>query len=119
MTYMALQITSQKIIERYGRSVVLRRNNEGTYNPATDTITGASTTDVSVIAVFTDFEQDEIDGTLIVRGDKKAVIAAGSLNSPPENNDILIDGSDQYRIVQLMAVQPGDTALIYKVQVRK
>lgn len=111
--------TAQEMIAEFGRSVTLRRNSEGTYNPATDAISGATTTDVAVQAVFTEFKQKDIDGTLIQQGDKQVLVAAAALTSPPENNDILVDGSDQYRIIELMAIQPGDTALIYKVQVRR
>lgn len=117
--YSEMSQTAQEMIAEFGRSVVLRRNNEGVYNPLTDTVTGSNATDITISAVFTDFKEKDIDGTLILRGDKQVLFAAVSLVPAPENNDILIDGADEYRIIELMAIQPGDTALIYKVQVRK
>ena len=111
--------TAQDMITEFGRTITLRRNNEGVYNPLTDTVTGATQIDVPVKAVFTDFKENEIDGTLIVRGDKRVLLAAAALVAGPEHNDILVDGAEQYHVVELMAVQPGDTAIIYKLQVRR
>ncbi|PSL23473.1 hypothetical protein [Dyadobacter jiangsuensis] len=106
-------------IEEFGRSVILRRNNQGDYDPATDSFSGGSSADVSVIALFTKFEQNEIDGTIILRDDKKVLIAASSLASPPQHNDILVDGDYEYKVLPLDIIRPGDTPLIYKLQVRK
>lgn len=110
---------AKKQTESKGRNVTLRRNTEGTYDPAADTISGASTADETIKAVITEYEQGEIEETIIVRGDKKVLIAATSLSSPPDHNDIIVDGSQQYRIVHIQAVQPGDTLLLYKLHVRK
>jgi hypothetical protein len=115
--YGNMAVTTQRMIADKGRSVTLRRS-ANTYNPATDTYT-ASSTDFTVKAVFTEFRQSEIDATLIKRGDKKLLIAAADLSSAPEPNDIIIDGSTQYRVIDLMSVEPGDAAILYKVQVRK
>ena len=114
--YGGLAKTAQKLIADKGRTVTLRQVTGGSaYNPLTDTMTNA-TTDTAVKAVFTSFKQDEIDGTLIMRGDKKVLLAAGI---EPKGNDVIVDGATQYRVIEIMTVQPGDTTILYTLQVRK
>lgn len=117
--YSEMADLAKEEIEANGRAVILRRNNEGTYDADTDTFTGTDVTDVNLIALFTEFKQTEIDGRMIVRGDKKVLIAASSLASPPESNDIIIDGTDHYKVIPIDTIRPGDTPIIYKLQVRK
>lgn len=112
--YSGLAKTAQKMIDEKGRAVTLRRAS-GVYDPATDTM-NSSQTDTPVRAVFTAFKKSEIDGTLILRSDKKVLLAA---RIEPQGNDVIVDGSAQYRVVDIMAVQPGDTAILYTLQVRK
>jgi hypothetical protein len=106
-------------IEEYGRTVILRRNNEGAYNADTDTMDGGTVSDVSVKVLFTEYRQNEIDNTIILRGDKKILIADAALGFAPQHNDIIVDGTDHYKVINLSTVQPGDTPLLYKLQVRK
>lgn len=113
--YAGLSKTAQKLIAEKGRTVTLRRAGDIVYDPATDTMT-SSQTDTSVKGVFTSFKQSEIDGTLILRGDKKLLLAAGI---EPQGNDVIVDGTTQYRVVEIMAVHPGDTVILYTLQVRK
>ena len=117
--YSEMAEMAREEIEEYGRTITLRRNNEGSYDAATDTMVGASVSDVSVKVLFTEYRQNEIDNTIILRGDKKVLIAATSLSFAPEHNDIIIDGGTQYKVINLSTVQPGDTPLLYKLQVRK
>lgn len=113
--YGGLADTAKKLIADKGRTVTLRSTGAQVYNPITDTMTGGNT-DTSVKAVFTAFKQTEIDGTLIQRGDKKVLLAAGI---EPKGNDIIVDGGAHYRVVDIMAVQPGDTTILYTLQARK
>jgi hypothetical protein len=58
-----------------------------------------------------------VDGTLIQMGDKKVLCAAEGLTKPAPG-DIVEDGSE-YRVVAVQEVGPGDTPILYKLQVRK
>jgi hypothetical protein len=117
--YSEMADLAKEQIEENGRPVIFRHNNEGVYNSSTDTFTGAGTVDENVTALFTDFKQTEIDGTVIIRGDKKVLIASSSLASPPASNDIIIDGAYHYKVIPMDTIRPGDTPIIYKLQVRK
>jgi hypothetical protein len=101
-------------IANFGRDVVLKRVMESTYNYTTGTNTGGSTTTETIKAVVTDYELKQIDGTIIQRGDKLYTMAAQGLNAP-KTNDFL----DDWKILAVDTIQTGDTALLYKCQVRK
>lgn len=104
-------------IKYKGRTVTLRSKTPGTYDPIAGSMTGGSEADRTPKALFTEYAAKHIDGTIIQQGDKQVLIA--DLPVAPDNNDILIDGTDEYSIVHIGAIQPGDTPILYKLQVRK
>lgn len=118
MDYSSLAATALRQIADKGRNVTLRRDAAGTYNPASDTFTAGDEDNETVKAVITDYHDRQIDGEIIMRGDRRAIIAASGLTAP-DKGDVIVDGSDQYRIINIETVKPGDTALLYKLQVRK
>lgn len=101
-------------IANFGRDVVLKRVTESTYDYDTGTNTGGSIATETIKAVVTDYELKQIDGTIIQRGDKLYTIAAQGLSSP-QTNDFL----DDWKILAVDTIQTGDTAMLYKCQVRK
>jgi hypothetical protein len=66
-------------------------------------------------AVKTKFEMELVDGTRIKQEDIK-LIAIGI--PEPKDGDIFTVSGVEYKHVSTMAVEPGPTAVIYKVQVR-
>ena len=116
--YAGLASTALKQIAKFGRSVTLRAVTAGTFDTSTGTKTGASTADTVVKAVVTAYKDKQIDGEIIRHGDKMVMIAGSAVTTAPVTNDIVVDGGD-YKIVNIETIQPGDTVLIYKLQVRK
>lgn len=117
--YAGLAKSALSNIDKFGRNVTYRTVTKGTYNTATGTKTGGSNTDQTVKAVITAVKKSQIDGEVIQRGDKVALIAASALNVVPNTGDIIIDGTSKLKVVEVMDVEPGDTAILYKVVVRK
>jgi hypothetical protein len=107
------QLALNQIADK-GRDITLLSRQRGGYNPLTNTMADASDTTRTVKAVFTDYKAKEIDGTVIKTGDKRCLIAGAV-----DGKEILIDGADQYAIINIEAVQPGDTLILSKVQVRR
>ena len=116
--YASLASTALKQITKFGRSVTLRTVTTGTFDTGTGVISGASDADVTVKAVVTGYKDKQIDGQIIRSGDKQVMIAGSALTTAPKTNDIVVDSGD-YKIVNIETIQPGDTVLIYKLQVRK
>lgn len=113
--YSGLAQTAKRLIDSKGRSVTVRSTAGQTFDPITGTFTGGST-DTPLKAVFSQFKREEIDGTMILRSDKKVILSG--LDITINSNDLIMDGSQQYRIVDILAVQPAETTVIYIVQAR-
>ena len=78
-------------IDDKGRSVSVTYKNDGTYNAVSDTLSGNTTSTVSVKCLFTEYKQTQIDGSAVRDGDKMVLIAA-SKNTKPRTGDIIDDG---------------------------
>lgn len=107
-----------RMIENKGRSIVLRTKS-GNYLPSEDDFANADHDDVTVKALFTEYKDNQVDGELIRRGDKRLLIAAAALASSPAGRELVIDGDDTYKVIDIKTLQPGDAAILYYLQVRK
>lgn len=105
---------AQEMIAEFGRDIILLNRQRGGYDPRTNTMSDAADTSRTVRAVFTDYKAKDIDGTVIKTGDKLCLIAGAV-----DGKEIIVDGVDQYAIKNVEAVQPGDTLILSKVQVRR
>lgn len=117
MKYDRFVETAIKQINDKGRTVTLRSKTAGEFDPIAGTMTGGTQTDRTPKALFTDYVAKHVDGTIIQQGDKQVLIA--DVMTAPDNDDILIDGTDEYSIIHVGAIQPGDTPILYKLQVRR
>jgi len=107
------------LVRGFGRSATLRRA------PASESgYTGAapagSTTDYPCSVVFEEFGESQIDGTLIQRGDRKAIVARSTLATEPvPARDTLIEGGRTWRIVGFTGYSSGEQEAAYSLQVRR
>lgn len=67
------------------------------------------------ICVITNFETEDIDGTLIKQGDKRLI--AKEIVAP-QPGDVFVVGSISYRYVDHKSVEPDGNSIIYIIQVR-
>ena len=112
------------LLRDHGYDLTFRRiNNGGTYDPATGTITGGSNSDETIRAIFLNYNANDVDGTLVQRGDRKAVIAATyngtAITKTPQINDELRDEGDAVRLVSIQTIKSGASILAYICQARE
>lgn len=90
----------------------------GTYNPVTGGYDGGSEP-VTHIApgVKIGYEQTDIDGTLIQRGDQRLYVPALGFVRPATNDRITV-GADVFTVVGVEVLAPGDTDILYIIQIR-
>lgn len=112
--YSTLRDIAEAQINDKGKTVTHVSVTSGTFNPATGAITGSTQTSASVKAVVTDFRDFQIDGSIIQRGDKMLLVSA----KPALVDKYTIDAID-YQVVNVRSISPGDTDIVYKVQVRR
>ena len=109
--------TATTLIAASGRNVTYQSLDKGGYDAATDTVSGNGYTNTTIKAVILGINVFKTDESTLQRGDRIALISASSIT--PNEKDKIIDGSATYQIVSIEEVNPGDTAVIYKLQVRK
>jgi hypothetical protein len=114
--YSSLYATSKRLVDRFGLDASLRKVTGGSYDPVTGIVSGGSTADTNVRAVITNITKDYVSEAEIQQGDRIAIVDGAVA---PTLSDLLIVGSDIWQIVNVVEINPGATALLYKAQVRK
>lgn len=118
--YVSLRDTAQSLLRDAGRSLKLQRAGTTPTDPSKPWRgSNAPPTSLDIIGVFDQFSLREIDGDQVKRGDKKVYV---SHNSSLEGYTQLIDtkrGGKTWNIVSIEPVEPGDTTVLYILQVRQ
>lgn len=105
-------------IQEAGRSFSITRST-GTFNPATNVITGPAPITYNIPGVMTSFANRDIDGEVIRLQDRKILLAAAGLPIVPNTSDKVTDGSDVWNIINVEEIRPASIPILYKIHVRK
>lgn len=92
----------------------------GTYNPETGEYEGGtepSSKTYTAPGVKIGYEQSDVDGTVIQRGDQQLYVPALGFVRPATNEQITVGGV-AYTAVAVEVLAPGDTDILYIIQVR-
>lgn len=87
-----------------------------TYDPDTGMVTEASTQYDNIPMVLARYTSDEIDGSLIVVGDQKAIIAALDLPVTPDVDDKILMSDGRVFMVMKVGGVPGESTWILQVR---
>ena len=122
MNYEAIRIAAAGKIRQSGKRVTWRTSTAGTFDPVTGLTTGAAASDMTLYAVETFFSQADIDGTVVLQGDRRFMLAAvdltGAAIAQPSAGDKLIVSSSTLSVVAVKPLAPGDVAVFYEVHCR-
>ncbi len=130
--YTSLRLTAERLINENGRTLTLQREDQTNFAVTaepwrTADPAGANVVSLTVLGVFSEFEKEDFDGSLIRRGDKQVLIAAkdledvqsGSENIKIEDFDTLLDGTEIWKIITAVVIEPGSLRVMFDLQVRK
>lgn len=118
-TYTSLAATAQRLMDRFGQAMTLRRVVNSAYDTSTGTVTQA-TTDYAVNGVVQAYKESRVDGSIIRRGDKQVIVAGNALTFAPDpDTDRLLIGGVDHAVVNVEEENPGGLALVYTLQVRE
>jgi hypothetical protein len=116
--YSKSQATATKLIESFGQALILTHTEQGVYDPATGLIPVVTTTQAGLGALL-DHGAREIDGTLIISGDKKLLLSATGITKPEINDTCFIDTVNYTIKEPLIEINPaGTVATMYKLNLR-
>jgi hypothetical protein len=116
--YLGLQNDALALLKQFGQPMTLRRVTDGAYDPATGVV-ARSEQDTTVTGAVFGINDERVNGSTVLRGDKEATISAKALAAPKANGDLLIVQGDRHQIVSVAPLAPGGVAVIYKLQIRK
>ncbi len=112
--------SSQRIIQDVGRLVSIERNVSITdVDPAKPWLGKTSSVELhAVYAAFVNFEEKDMEGTLVRQGDQRCFISPKNLTIEITTSDKIIDGSTTWTIIQAKSQKPGGAVLIHNLHVR-
>lgn len=127
VNFTSLRSVAERLIDENGRDVTITKRDRTDDDPAKPWRGPPSPgTDVSVTvkAVLFDFDEADVDGQLVRRGDKRALVAAkvveeANATSILEEFDTLTDGSIKLKVVSVTIIEPGPLRILYDVQLRR
>lgn len=111
--YAKSQATALKLITNFGADAIIIRAGEQTgpaYNP-----TIGPPTEHACKAVNVEWEDGEIDGTLIQSTDLKLLVAASGLSITPTTADKINWLGKEYGIQPINPLSPAGTPLLYTI----
>ena len=119
MTIRAIDL--QRLVDLYGEPLTLVSKSFGAYDPETGSNT-TSTTSVPFIGYMATYDLGEIDGTNVIRGDRRVYL--GSRDSDgnaisPEVDDEVTGTGDRVSIVSVSKVMSSGVVICHICQVRE
>jgi hypothetical protein len=112
--YAPLATTATNLLTKFGQELTFTRTSKGAYDPGTGT-TSDTTSTFTKNGVLFDYSDRDIGNATVLAGDRRLVSEAYTY----EVGDTVAIGSDTYRVIAISTNQPGDTALVSELQIRK
>lgn len=115
----ALEMIQEAREEGNASEVSLTRpGTPGGYDPSTGTTSdGTAAATYNAFGVKVGYEQSDIDGTRIKQGDQQLYVPAKGFIRPATGEHIKV-GTVTYNVASVEVVAPGDTDVLYIVQIR-
>jgi hypothetical protein len=111
----------QRLINLYGEELTLVGKSFGVYDPTTGT-TATTNEETEFLGYNAMYDLGEIDGTTVIRGDRKIILGAFDLDGEPisPNVDDEVTGQgDRVSVVSVSKIMSGSNIICHICQVRK
>ncbi|WP_304736511.1 hypothetical protein [uncultured Desulfovibrio sp.] len=115
--YSAIAARATSKIAEKGMKMVFVAQEEGPYDPATNT-RPTTETRTNIIGIRTAPTVDEVQSGLFTVGATVILVAGNALKKPADTTDRLEFGGHRWDITAIRTVAPAEEILLYKFQVR-
>jgi hypothetical protein len=105
---------AKALLDKRGQTVKIVRSGD-TIDPVTGDVTEGVDTVYKPKGVLTNYNDADIDGTRIVKGDRLLILDA---TTEPKTSDKPIINGAEWTVVAIESINPAGTPVAYKVQVR-
>ena len=112
-----------RMLEDFGRNLTLIYVSEGSYDPATGSLSGGSTSNSTVKGYFYNYRLDEVDGSNVVLGDRRLLLptvdTSGNTITEPEIGDQVTVTGDNVVSISIAKIFSDTRVMCYLCQVRE
>ncbi len=116
MNWSELVTTADDLITEFGQTITVKRNTYGEYDVDTGEVPNVVTT-LKLKGVLFDYGEKELNGTTILKGDKKLLVQPTGISSI-ENTDIITVNGKDYAVVNVIETNPAGINLLFEVALR-
>jgi len=109
------------LIEENGEDMVLNQKSFSQYDPSTGEVTSTSN-EINIIAYQGSYDLAEVDGTMVIRGDRKVVMPSTDVDGEgfePDVDDTIEATGDKTTIVSVSKIMSAGIVICYVCQVRE
>jgi len=118
MDYSALATRTARLLTDYGQTATLTRVTPGSYSTSDGSLAAGTTATYTGSATVFDYDQRQIDGSLVRAGDRRVLLQATGGIPLPRTGDTITIASGTYQVVQARDISPAGTSVVYDLQVR-
>lgn len=115
--YVEMAALADELLREFGGPAMLARVTPGGYDPATGSTTAPTTQTWDGVGAKFDYEQRDIDGTLVRQGDQRVYLSVVGMASPQTGDKLTVDGV-QLSVVASRPLRPASVSVLHDVQVR-
>lgn len=102
-------------LDEFGTPVILRRVE--VYGVTSSEVETSEAVAWTRKGIITNYKASMVDGTRIQQQDRRVLVTAGG--HKPQTDDILELKGERFTVVDCQIVGPGDTDLLFEIQVRQ
>ena len=107
-----------KLVEDFGETLTLRKiTTDGSYNPATGSVVGSSTTDYSFTGYFYDYSSANPEE--VIRGVRKCVVPYLGVGIDPFPDDLIIGNGDTVKVTRAVSIFSNGVPMCYICDVQE
>lgn len=114
--YAAIATIADTIIANFGVPVTVTTKGTPVYNVDTGTVVAPTTTETAN-GVVTNYDSKDIDGSVILRGDKRLLLSPIGITAIKPNATISVL-TVTYTVVAVNEINPAGVSLVYDLQIR-
>lgn len=101
-----------KLVQDFGETLTLRQiSTEGTYDPATGSVSGSSNTDTSFTGYM--YNYSSLNPSEVIRGSRKCVIPSLGFTPEPNPDDLILGNNDTVKVSRVVTLWSDGAAVCY------
>ncbi|MCB2186486.1 MAG: hypothetical protein KQJ78_08720 [Deltaproteobacteria bacterium] len=119
LDYDHLRTRAWEMLASYGQPVTLRHFTPAAFDPDDGRPLAHGATEFAARGVTSEFRENQVDGSLIQRGDHLLLLASQDPACRAAPGDLVSMGGETWRVEHAGRVAPGGETIMWRLQVRR